>query len=65
MPFCTLNAAFAIATATFAGGAYMAHKTGADANSALGQWKAKKQAAKEAEELAMAKNAKGGKKGKK
>ena len=48
MPFCTLNAAFAVATATFVGGAYVAHKSGADADSALGRWRRERREAEEA-----------------
>ena len=39
MPFCTLNAAFAVASATFVGGAVVAARSGADAESALGRWR--------------------------
>ena len=39
MPFCTLNAAFAVASATFVGGAVVAASSGADAESALGRWR--------------------------
>lgn len=62
MPFCTLNAAFAVATATFVGGAYAAHKSGADADSALGRWRRERREAEEAAARAASGKGKGKKK---
>jgi len=62
MPFCTLNAAFAVATATFVGGAYVAHKSGADADSALGRWRRERREAEEAAARAASGKGKGKKK---
>ncbi len=49
MPFCALNAAFVVAGATFVGGAVVAAKSGADADSALGKWRRAREAKEEAE----------------
>lgn len=49
MPFCTLNAAFVVASATFVGGAVVAVKSGADADSALGKWRRAREAKEAAE----------------
>ena len=51
MPFCTLNAAFAVASATFVGGAVVAARSGADAESALGRWRRARDAKIAAEEV--------------
>ncbi|ABO95325.1 predicted protein [Ostreococcus lucimarinus CCE9901] len=64
MPFCTLNAAFAVASATFVGGAVVAARSGADAESALGRWRRARDEKIAAEE-AVKKGAKKGKGNKK
>ncbi len=44
-----MNAAFVVAGATFVGGAVVASKSGADADSALGKWRRAREAKEAAE----------------
>lgn len=53
-----MNAAFVVAGATFVGGAVVAAKSGADADSALGKWRRAREAKEAAEAAAKGKGGK-------